>query len=156
MSHHISIGLIICTYNNAALLDRSLTAISKQQISSHVNCQVLVVDNNCTDETVAVVEKHIQSGKMPLRMASETKQGLTPARLCGVKKSTGNWIAFVDDDCLLAENWTVQAARFALVHPDCGAFGGRVVLDLEVPPPSFGLKYGYQFAQQDHGTDTFR
>lgn len=156
MNHPISIDLIICTYNNAALLDRSLTAISKQQISSHVNWQVLVVDNNCTDETVAVVEKHIQSGKIPLHMASETKQGLTPARLCEVKKSTGNWIAFVDDDCLLAENWTVQAARFALVHPDCGAFGGRVVLDLEVPPPSFGLKYGYQFAQQDHGTDTFR
>ena len=105
MNHHVSIDLIICTYNNAALLDRSLTAISKQQISSHVNWQVLVVDNNCTDETVAVVEKHIASGKIPLRMVSETKQGLTPAPLCGVKKNTGDWISFVDDYYLLAENW---------------------------------------------------
>lgn len=91
-----------------------------------------------------------------MRMVSETKQGKTPACLCGVKNSTGNWIAFVDDDCLLAENWVEEAARFALVHPDCGAFGGRVILDWELPPPAFVLKYGYQFAQQDHGTDTFR
>jgi len=72
-------------------------------------------------------------------MVSETKQGKTPACLCGVKNSTGNWIAFVDDDCLLAENWVEEAARFALVHPDCGAFGGRVILDWELPLPAFVL-----------------
>jgi glycosyltransferase involved in cell wall biosynthesis len=152
MNNYPSLVLVICTYNNAALLDRTLIAISKQQVASEVNWQVLVVDNNCTDETVAVVERHIQSGKIPgLRIISEPKQGLTYARLCGVNNTTGDWIAFVDDDCLLQEDWVTQATQFATIHPDCGAFGGKVILDWESPPPVFVPKYGYSFAQQEHG-----
>ncbi len=152
MNNYPSLVLVICTYNNAALLDRTLIAISKQQVASEVNWQVLVVDNNCTDETVAVVERHIQSGKIPgLRIISEPKQGLTYARLCGVNNTTGDWIAFVDDDCLLQEDWVAQATQFATIHPDCGAFGGKVILDWESPPPVFVPKYGYSFAQQEHG-----
>ncbi len=151
MNNQFSIDLVICTYNNAALLDRILEAIAQQRVLPHVNWQVLVVNNNCTDDTVAVVEKHVQSGKIPLQMVSETTQGLTPARLCGVKNTAGDWIAFVDDDCLLAEDWVEKAAQFALAHPECGAFGGRVILDWETPPPAFVLNYGYSFAQQEHG-----
>ncbi|MEQ9234991.1 glycosyltransferase [Coleofasciculus sp. E2-BRE-01] len=153
MNNHLSIDLIICTYNNAALLDRTLIAISEQQVPSEVEWNVLVVNNNCTDDTVAVVERHIQSGKLPnLSMVLEPQQGLTPARLCGVKNTTADWLAFVDDDCLLEEDWIAQAAKFALVHPECGGFGGRVILDWETPPPAFVLNYAYSFAQQEHGT----
>lgn len=153
MSKYLSIDLIICTYNNAALLDRALAAIAEQQAPPEVEWKVLVVNNNCTDETVAVVDRHIKSGKIPdLSMVLEPKQGLTPARLCGVKNTTADWFAFVDDDCLLEEDWIAQAAKFALAHPDCGAFGGRVTLDWEAPPPAYVLKYGYAFAEQDHGT----
>lgn len=152
MNNHLSIDLVICTYNNAALLDRTLIAISKQEVSPEVNWQVLVVDNNCMDETVAVVKRHIQSGKISgLHIVSEPRQGLSYARLCGVQNTTGDWIAFVDDDCLLHEDWIAQAAKFAVAHPECGAFGGKVILDWETPPPVFVLKYGYSFAQQDHG-----
>ena len=150
-----SIDLVICTYNNAALLDRILQALAGQQVSPHVHWQVLVVNNNCTDATVAVVEKHIQSG-IPLRMVLEPIQGLTPARLCGVENTTGDWIAFVDDDCLLAPDWVEQAAKFAMAHPGCGAFGGRVILEWETPPPAFVLNYGYSFAQQEQGMEPKR
>lgn len=153
MSNDFSIDLVICTYNNAALLDRVLAAITNQQVSAQVSWSVLVVDNNCTDNTVAVVQRYIQSGQIPdLRIVSEPKQGLTYARLCGVQNTTGDWIAYVDDDCLLQEDWVEQAAKFALAHPDCGGFGGQVILDWETPPPAFVLKYGYSFAEQNHGT----
>lgn len=152
MALHLSIDLVVCTYNNAALLDRTLTAISQQQVSPQIKWKVLVVDNNCTDESTVVVEKHIQSNKIPdLGIVSESKQGLTYARLCGVQNTTGDWIAFVDDDCLLQEDWVEQAAKFALAHPDCGAFGGRVILDWVTPPPAYVLKYEYSFAAQEHG-----
>lgn len=149
--NQISIDLIICTYNNAVLLDRILEAIAIQEVSPHVHWQVLVVNNNCTDNTEAIVAKHIQSQKN-LRMVIEPIQGLTPARLCGVQNTSGDWIAFVDDDCLLASDWVEQSAKFALAHPECGAIGGRVILDWEIPPPAYVLNYGYSFAQQEHGT----
>lgn len=153
MKNNVSIDLVICTYNNAALLDRVLAALAKQQVSPQVIWTVVVVDNNCTDNTVAVVQRYIQARQIPnLRIVSEPKQGLTYARLCGVQNTTGDWIAYVDDDCLLQEDWVEQAAKFALAHPDCGGFGGQVILDWETSPPAFVLKYGYSFAEQNHGT----
>jgi glycosyltransferase involved in cell wall biosynthesis len=148
----LSIDLVICTYNNAALLDRVLTAISNQQVPKNSYWTVLVVNNNCTDETSEVIHKHIQAQKIPhLSMILESQQGLNHARLCGLKNTTGDWIAFVDDDCMLKEDWLAQAAEFALSHPECGAFGGKVILDWETTPPNYILKYGYSFAQQNHG-----
>src|SRR5579883_711969 len=151
-SNNVSIDLVICTYNNAALLDRALTAISQQQVQQTVKWTVLVVNNNCTDKTTQVVDKYIKSKKIPnLSMILEPKQGLNYARLCGINNTSGTWIAFVDDDCMLKEDWVDQAAKFAQLHPECGAFGGQVILDWETPPPAFVLKYGYSFAQQEHG-----
>ena len=152
VDNYVSIDLVICTYNNAALLDRALTAISQQQVPDGVKWTVLVVNNNCTDETSQVVDRHIQSQKIPyLSTVLEAKQGLNHARHCGIKNSTGDWIAFVDDDCMLDADWVTEAAKFAFSHPECGAFGGKVILDWETLPPAYVLKYGYSFAQQDHG-----
>lgn len=146
------IDLVICTYNNAPLLDRTLAAIEKQQVSAAVQWSVLVVDNNCTDETAEVVEKYARANTIPqLRRVLETKQGLTYARLCGIQNTAAQWVAFVDDDCLLAADWVEQAVKFSVLHPDCGAFGGQVILDWETPPPSFVLNFGYSLAQQDQG-----
>ena len=148
--------IVICTYNNAPLLDRSLAAISRLRVPPNLGWGVLVVNNNCTDDTVAVVQKHIESGRLPLRMVSEPKQGLTPARLCGVKNTTSEWIAFVDDDCLLEEDWLEQAVAFARTHPDCAAFGGEVTLAWERHPPDYALRYTYSFASQQHGPEPKR
>ncbi|HVR98763.1 MAG TPA: glycosyltransferase [Thermoanaerobaculia bacterium] len=149
-----AIDLIICTYNNAALLDRTLEAISRQRVSPGIRWQVLVVDNNCTDETPEVIERYRESA--PLRSVREPKQGLTPARLCGVRNTGGEWIVFVDDDCLLAEDWVEEAVRFAAEHPRCGAFGGQIILDWETAPPPYALNRRYAYAGKSHGETAHR
>ena len=143
--------MVICTYNHAALLDQALSALARQTLTGDVDWQILVVNNNCTDATDAVVKSHAVVAPVPLTMVDENDQGLTPARLRGVVSTAAAWIAFVDDDCLLAEDWIAEAARFASAHPDCGAFAGAVVLDWEVPPPAFVPRFGWAFAEQDHG-----
>lgn len=144
-----SVDLIVCTYNNAPLLDRTLSAIAKQKVSPEAKWKVLVVDNNSTDNTQDIVKKHQASTEIPhLSVIIEPKQGLTQARHCGVENTTAEWVAFVDDDCFLADDWVAQAIAFAAEHPKCGGFGGQVILDWEVAPAKYVLKYGYSFAQQ--------
>ena len=151
-----TLSLVICTYNNAKLLDRALECLSRQTADPR-SWSVLVVDNNCTDETSEVVDRYRVDGGIPgLRRVVETQQGLTPARLCGVRNTRSEWIAFVDDDCFLREDWVENALRFAASHPHCGAFGGRNVLSWEVPPSEFLAKYGAVFAQQEHGPEPLR
>lgn len=151
-----SIDLVICTYDNAALLERTLEAVSRLRIPPGVRCGVLVVDNNCTDGTPEVVDRWAASFPLPLRRVREPVQGLTPARLRGVTETDGEWIAFVDDDCLLAEDWVEQAARFAAEHPACGAFGGRVVPEWETEPPPYVLAHRYAYAAKEHGDTPHR
>ncbi|MEA5511026.1 glycosyltransferase [Crocosphaera sp. UHCC 0190] len=150
---NLSLDLVICTYNNALLLDRVLGAIREQVVSPKIKWGVLVVNNNCTDETVEIVEKYQKTAKFTLRMVIELIQGLTPARLCGVKNTSGEWIAFVDDDCLLAPDWVEQAAIFAKSQPKCGGFGGKVILDWQIQPSDEIIKFGYCYAEQNHGEE---
>lgn len=151
MSSDSLIDIVICTYNNAAMLDRVLQCLVAQD-TTDVSWSVLVVENNCTDATQRIVAEYIAVGKIPgLRIVSEPVQGLTPARLRGVHETTAPWIAFVDDDCLLDRGWIGAAADFAIQHPEAAAFGGCVVPVWEVPSTPFLLRYNWCYAAQDYG-----
>lgn len=156
MERRTSIDLVICTYNNAALLDATLDAVARQRVPEGVDWRVLVVDNNCTDGTREVLDRHSGAGRIPLSAVVETRQGLTHARVCGVRSTAGEWVAFVDDDCLLADDWVAQAARFARGHAECGAFGGRVTPQWEEPPPPYVLSRRYAYASKYHGETPHR
>lgn len=145
------LDVVICTFDNARMLDRVLTALAAQA-PAHGRWGVLVVDNNSTDDTPDVVERHEATGALPgLRRVEEPTQGLTPARLRGVRSTTAPWIAFVDDDCILDERWVERAIDFGRSQPDCGGFGGRVVPTYVVTPPAVLARYGWAFAEQDLG-----
>jgi glucosyl-dolichyl phosphate glucuronosyltransferase len=147
-----TLEVVICTYNNHVMLDGVLLALGAQKSVEAARWNCLVVDNNCTDDTPSVIQRHILTGQIPgLRSVRETEQGLTPARLRGVRSSTAQWIAFVDDDCFLRPDWTAHAIAFAQSHPWVGAFGGKVLLHWEVEPPGLVRKYGYCFAEQNRG-----
>jgi glycosyltransferase involved in cell wall biosynthesis len=147
------LDVVICTYNNAAGLDRTLGALGRSRPADG-RWSVLVVDNNSTDDTAQVVERHRASGALPsLSRVEEHRQGLTWARLRGVTGTTAPWIAFVDDDCIVDEWWVERTVAFARSHPEAGAFGGRVVLEHEQEVRPVLRDYGWAFAEQDLGDE---
>ncbi|MDQ4142428.1 MAG: glycosyltransferase [Actinomycetota bacterium] len=153
MRGRASLDVVICTFNNAAMLDRVLAALAAQRPAAG-EWGALVVDNNSDDETQDVVSRHMEARTIAdLRQVRETTQGLTPARLRGVESTTAPWIAFVDDDCVLDQGWVAAAIDFAASHPDCAGFGGRVVPTyIEAAPPVLA-RYGWAFAEQDLGDE---
>ncbi|HYO61522.1 MAG TPA: glycosyltransferase, partial [Actinomycetota bacterium] len=110
MTEPVSIDVVVCTYDNAASLELVLGALARQAVPADVDWGVLVVDNNCTDGTPALLERLGAEGSLPLRVVRETVQGLTPARRRGVAETSRDWIAFVDDDCVVGDDWVAQAA----------------------------------------------
>lgn len=144
--------IVLCTYNNARLLRQTLQALAEQGTHPNLDWAVTVVDNNSTDETAHVLEQWSEAGCIPkFQYVFEPQQGLTPARLCGVRETTGQWLAFIDDDCLLHPDWIEQAARFAIAHSGCGVFGGKVVLNWEGSQPPYLRHFGWAFAEQNFG-----
>ena len=155
-SSPFSIDIIICTYNNVDLLSSTLQSLENQVIKTPVSWQITVVDNNCTDNTHRFVQDLKERTILPIEIIREFRQGLTAARLCGVRNTKKDWLAFIDDDCILAQDWLEQTVLFATNHKNCGAFGGKITLHWEVVPPDYIHRFLYAFAGKNHGSTPFK
>jgi len=148
----ISIALAICTYNHASLLSRTLASVEQQRVNGEHMWSTLVVDNNSNDDTLDVVHRYMERGLIPkLHYVCEKHQGLGFARRRAVLHTESDFIAFVDDDCLLAPDWVEQAMVFCQGHPTIGAVGGRVQLLWEAAPDEVALRYAPMLAEQNFG-----
>jgi glycosyltransferase involved in cell wall biosynthesis len=153
----VDVTLLICTYNNARLLQRTLECVAQQQLQTVVAWEVLIVDNNCTDDTSAVVHGFRADARIPLlRFIREPQQGVAYARKRGLRESEAELIAFVDEDCLLAPDWVERVWEFARKHPQAGVIGGRNVLEFEQPPSELCVAYGESLARQELGAQPRR
>jgi glycosyltransferase involved in cell wall biosynthesis len=109
----MKVTVAIPTHNRAFYLKQTLDGLMLQDYENS-QIEILVIDNNCTDNTKAVVEAYNNS-KILVRYIKETRQGLDHARNCAVEASTGDIIIFGDDDILVNPNWvsTMTAAFLA-------------------------------------------
>jgi glycosyltransferase involved in cell wall biosynthesis len=92
-----------------------------------VSYEVLIVDNNSTDETRQVVEQAISTSPVPLTYLFEPRQGVSNGRNTGIRNARAPIIAFTDDDCRPASNWIASIVRAFNEHTDVDCIGGRVV-----------------------------
>jgi len=149
--------ILIATFNRAALLDETLQSIRALRVSPNRTWDVMVVDNNSSDDTHAVVERHAAGFPVRLHYVFETRQGRSSALNTGIARSTGAVIAFTDDDVRLDPSW-LDAACDELTAPadqSVGYVGGPVRPIWEAPPPKWleltrGDLWG-TIAIQDHG-----
>lgn len=136
----IHFTVAICTYNGENRLPNVLDQLQAQVDTQDIQWEILVLDNNSTDGTKAVVH-HYQtqwSANCQLRYCFEPEQGLAIARQRAVEEARGNLIGFLDDDNIPDSDWVAQAYAFGQAHPQAGAYGSRIRGQFEVtPPPGF-------------------
>lgn len=120
------VSLIICTRNRSGKLQRCLDSIEK--IQSTLSFELVVIDNNSTDDTFAVISNHAQNSKIPMRWARETQKGTGAARNTGAAVATADILVYLDDDCYPAEDFVDQYQIVFARQPELGFVGGRVEL----------------------------
>lgn len=123
----------ICTWNRAALLDRTLAKLRDLRVPTGLTWELLVVNNNSTDGTDAVIAKH--AGSLPIRRLFEPNPGHSNARNCAVRHATGDLLIWTDDDVLADPDWLAELTKAAADYHDAAFFGGTVTPWFEVPPP---------------------
>lgn len=133
---HITVA--ICTWNRAKLLDQTLQQMRALVIPEGVQWELLVVNNNCTDETDEVIARH--SPDLPLRRLFEPKQGHSHARNCAANAAQGELLIWTDDDVLVDPNWLAEYANAADRWPTAEYFGGFIEPWFEQPPPAWVSK----------------
>ncbi|MFD7006518.1 glycosyltransferase [Rhodococcus jostii] len=112
-----TLTVVIPAYNEETTIGRALDALVAQgdQID-----EIIIVDNNCTDGTVAVAQAHEAAGR--LRIITEEQPGLIPARNAGIAAAKTPIVARIDADTVVQPGWA-QSIRefFATADPEFGA-----------------------------------
>lgn len=108
-------------------MEHCLLSLSQQRAEKS-DFEVIVIDNNSSDDTQAVVRKF---GEPHFKSFVETNQGLSHARNRGAKEAAGPWLLYLDDD-VLVEPDLVNRALVWCRRDDLVSFGG-----------SFGPWYHY-------------
>ena len=127
----------IATWNRAKLLDRTLTQMHRLRIPPGVEWELLVVNNNCTDQTDTVISNHKRD--LPIRRLFEPTPGLASARNHVAGNARGKWTLWTDDDVLVDPEWLAAYHEAAQRWPDAGYFGGLIEPWFERPPPGWIL-----------------
>jgi glycosyltransferase involved in cell wall biosynthesis len=95
---------------------------------------MLLVNNNSTDDTAAVLQRLASQPGVPLEALLETKQGIVPARNRAVAEClSAEFMLVMDDDELPRPGW-VQAAVRALRDQGFDCVGGRVHVRFDPAP----------------------
>jgi glycosyltransferase involved in cell wall biosynthesis len=95
------ISLIIPAYNEEDYLPACLDAVMRN-VAGKVQ-EIIVVDNNSTDSTKAIVERY-----PAVTYVFEPNKGITRARQCGYRAASGDIIAYIDADTQPPEGWIEQ------------------------------------------------
>ena len=78
------ISVIICCYNSSWVISRCLDALKKQIVSEDINWEVVIVDNNCSDNTVEIANASLSTSGLDYTIVKESEPGLLNARKKGV------------------------------------------------------------------------
>lgn len=101
--------------------------------------EIIVVDNNSSDQTKKVVDQMAEDSAVPLKYIFEGHLGLSRSRNAGIAQSRGDILAFIDDDATADPGWLRAIASTYSNHPDANCVGGKVVLRWKSPRPNWWM-----------------
>jgi glucosyl-dolichyl phosphate glucuronosyltransferase len=128
--------VLICTYNRAVLLAETLESVARSRVS-RVSWNVVVVDNNSSDNTREVVARHAVTYPVPLIYLFEARQGKSHALNTGLASTDASLVVFTDDDVQVADGWIEASCRPMLDDPSIDYSGGPVRPIWEAPCPDW-------------------
>ena len=145
-------SVIIATYNRAEELVKTLESLKGLETTEP--WEVIIVDNNSSDNTRDVVLERVDSFPVPLRYVMEKEQGRSAALNAGIRLAKGEILAITDDDVRVNPQWLRNSAQ-ALEQLNCDYLGGKAlpIWGGELPDwlPNRGGKHWGVIALLDYG-----
>ena len=96
-----SVSVVICTRDRPEQLAQCLRALQNLSQPPH---QILVVDNAPTSDAT----RQLVAQMPDIQYVLEPRPGLSVARNTGIRHSTGDLIAFTDDDVIVHPDWITR------------------------------------------------
>jgi glucosyl-dolichyl phosphate glucuronosyltransferase len=130
----MDVTVVVCTYNRCESLANALDSVAKSILADSTTWEILVVDNNSTDQTAETVRKLCRGYPGRFRYVFEARQGKSYALNTGILESRGATLAFLDDDTTVEPTW-LQRLTAPLCDSVWSGSGGPVILQWSSPRP---------------------
>jgi glycosyltransferase involved in cell wall biosynthesis len=118
------ISVVVCSLNGAATIQDTLEGLRKL---NYPDFEVIVVNDGSTDETPAIAERY------PVTLINTTNRGLSCARNTGMEATSGEIVAYIDDDAYPDPDWLHFLALSYLKSGHAGVGGPNIA------PPGDGV-----------------
>lgn len=131
------ISVIICTYNREKFITASLSHLVNQTLAND-QYEIIVINNNCSDNTESIVNKFISNHKdFDIRQVKEVNQGLSFARNRGIKEAKYDVLCYIDDDGNASKNYLELIQEKFSSDKTLAGIGGKVIPVYEDKEPEW-------------------
>lgn len=123
-SYQYIFSVIVPTYNRYDEINELLNSLVNQSLDDNL-FEVIIVDDGSTDDTYKVVKNVIEKAPINLRFLKQDHKGPGEARNYGMKEAKGEYLLFIDSDCIADENWlTAYKIHLEQAKNKPAGFGG--------------------------------
>jgi len=126
------VSVIIPTYNRSSLIVDTIESFLTQDYQEF---EVIVCNNNSTDNTQEILEAYLSNSKITLLF--EERQGVHFARNTAAKYASGDLLYFTDDDMLATPNLLSEIVKIFDLNESVASATGRVLPKWETAPPKW-------------------
>jgi glycosyltransferase involved in cell wall biosynthesis len=149
------IAILICTYNRSTGL-AALLETACNQSSANFGYEVIVVDNNSSDDTKSVIQSIQRRATQPPRYVFEGRQGKSFALNTGLEHVNAPLCVIIDDDQSMPEDYLSRLVTSFAENAAISFIGGKVLPIWEITPPEW-LTPGHwsPLGMADHGDEPF-
>ncbi|WP_436347784.1 glycosyltransferase [Natronorubrum sp. FCH18a] len=136
------VSVIVPVYNDPAGLRDTLDSLTGQTYPTDGH-EILVVDNDSTDETPAVAREFADDHDHVTFLIEDERQSSYAARNRGIAHASGDVLAFVDADMLVEAEWLADAVH-AFERNDADYMGCDVEMIPSEGGDSLAERYNFQ------------
>ena len=110
-----TVSIVIPNHNGIRLLS---TLLSSLRVINYPKFEVLLVDDDSTDQSVNFVRKNFPWVKL---IEIQSNVGPSEARNRGISASSAEYTAFLDNDTKVEENWLLELVKVVRTNDKIGA-----------------------------------
>ncbi len=130
----MTVTVAVPTHNRSRTLALTLGSLADLKLEPGLEIECVVIDNNSSDSTPAVVEAFARAAPFAARRVVESRQGSSFARNRAIREARGDLIFFIDDDVIVEPDWACElAAEIERRALDCAC--GLVLPRWQSAPP---------------------
>ena len=117
------VSVVIPAFRSGTLILESIESVMAQTFQDF---EVVIVDNNASEETRAAIQRAIESYPLKISVIHEPTQGNSSARNRGIQVAKGRYVALLDDDDKMIPNRLEKQIEAIEKNPEASIIHGRI------------------------------